>query len=176
VRGEERAFIERRLRDQALLVAELLSQTPAVTGLAIDTEANRLAEAIDGRVTLIRADGRVLGDSIVDGPALADLDNHLGRPEVRLTREGQLGVVERYSTTAQTDMLYAAAPARHPEIAYVRVALPLTTATQRITRIGAGALLAFALAAPVAVVLAWLSSAILSRRVQTIASVARRYR
>ena len=72
-------------------------------------------------------------------------------------------------------MLYAAVPARHPEIAYVRVALPLTTVTRQVTRIGAAALLAFALAAPVAIGLAWLSSALLSRRVQAIASAARRY-
>ena len=57
----------------------------------------------------------------------------------------------------------------------MRVALPLTTVTQQVTQIGAAALLAFALAAPVAVALAWLSSALLSRRVQAIASAARRY-
>ena len=175
LRGEERMFIERRLRDQALLIAELLSQNPAITGLAIDAEADRLAQAIDGRITLVHADGRVVGDSSVDGPELASLDNHLERPEVRMAREGQVGVVERYSTTVLADMLYAAVPARHPEIAYVRVALPLTTVTQQVTRIGAAALLAFALAAPVAIGLAWLSSALLSRRVQAIASAARRY-
>ena len=80
------------------------------------------------------------------------MDNHLDRPEVRIAREGQVGVVERYSTTVQADMLYAAVPARHPEIAYVRVALPLTTVTRQVTRIGAAAALAFALAAPVAIV------------------------
>ncbi|MBF8300378.1 MAG: phoR 4 [Acidobacteria bacterium] len=176
LRGEERASIERRLRDQALLVAELLSQVRTVTGPGIDAEADRLAQAIDGRVTLIARDGRVAGDSSVDGQALATLDNHLDRPEVQLAREGQVGIVERYSTTVQADMLYVAVPARHPEIAYVRVALPLTAVAQQVTRIGAGALIAFALAAPVAIVLAWLSSALLSRRVQAIASVARRYR
>jgi len=175
LRGEERTFIERRLRDQALLIAELLSQNPALTGAAIDSEADRLAQAIDGRVTLVQADGRVVGDSSVDGSALASLDNHLDRPEIRLAREGQVGVVERYSTTVQADMVYAAATARHADIAYVRVALPLTTVAQQVTRIGASALLAFALAAPVAVVLAWLSSMLLSRRVQAIASDARRY-
>jgi two-component system phosphate regulon sensor histidine kinase PhoR len=175
LRGEERMFIERRLRDQALLIAELLSQNPAIAGPAIDAEADRLAQVIDGRITIVQADGRVVGDSSVDGPALASLDNHLERPEVRMARDGQVGVVERYSTTVQTDMLYAAVTAKHPEIAYVRVALPLTTVTQQVTQIGAAALLAFALAAPVAVALAWMSSALLSRRVQAIASAARRY-
>jgi two-component system phosphate regulon sensor histidine kinase PhoR len=175
LRTEERSFIESRLRDQALLIAELLSRNSSITGPGIDDEADRLASAIDGRVTLVAADGRVVGDSSVDGPELAALDNHLDRPEVQLARESQVGVVERYSLTVQADMLYAAVRATHPDIAYVRVALPLTTVAGQVARIGAGALLAFALAAPVAIALAWLASILLSRRVQAIASVARRY-
>ena len=66
-------------------------------------------------------------------------------------------------------------PARHPEIAYVRVALPLTAVADQARRVGANALIAFALAAPLAVLLAWLSSVVLSRRVQAIAAVAQRY-
>ena len=175
LRSEERTFIERRLRDQALLIADLLAQNPAVTGAGIDAEADRLAQTIAGRVTLIARDGRVLGDSSVDGDALSALENHLERQEVQLAREGRVAVVERYSTTVQADLLYAAVPASHPEIAYVRVALPLTAVAQQVRRVGANALLALTLAAPVAVFLAWLSSALLSRRVQSIASVARRY-
>ena len=175
LRTEERAFIERRLRDQALLVAEILSQNPGITGSGIDEEGDRLALAIDGRVTLIGRDGRVLGDSSVDGQALDTLENHLNRPEVQLARKGQVALVERYSATVRADLLYAAVSATHPEIAYVRVALPLTAVAQQARRVGSSALMAFGLAAPVAIVLAWLSSALLSRRVQAIASVARRY-
>jgi two-component system phosphate regulon sensor histidine kinase PhoR len=174
-RAEERGAIERRLREEATLIAELLSHNPGLTGGAIDDEADRLAESMDARVTLIARDGRVLGDSTVDDAALAALENHLARPEVQLAREHEVGIVERYSTTVLADLLYAAVPARHPEIAYVRVALPLTAVSQQMRRLGANALLAFALAAPVAVVLAWLSSALLSRRVRAIAQVARRY-
>jgi len=175
LRGEERAVIERRLRDQAMLIADLLTQNPGVSGPGIDDEADRLAEAIDGRVTLIRSDGAVVGDSSVDGEALAALENHLDRPEVQVARRGGVGVVERYSTTIRADLLYAAVPARHPEIAYVRVALPLTAVGDQARRVGANALIAFALAAPLAVLLAWLSSVVLSRRVQAVAAVAQRY-
>ena len=42
-------------------------------------------------------------------------------------------------------------------------------------RVGANLLIAFALAAPVAMVLAWLWSVLLSRRVQAIIAVAQRY-
>jgi two-component system, OmpR family, phosphate regulon sensor histidine kinase PhoR len=172
---DERASIEQQLHGQALLIAELLSRNPEMTGPDIDAEADRFAQSIDARVTLIERDGLVAGDSSVDGQALATLDNHLNRPEVQLAREGQVAVVERYSTTVQAEMVYAAVAASHPQIAYVRVALPLTAVAQQVRRVGAIALIALALVAPVAIVLAWLSSALLARRVQSIAAVARRY-
>ena len=175
LRVEERAVIEQRLRDQALLIADLLAQNSAISASAIDDEADRLGSAINGRVTLIRNDGVVVGDSSVDGGALATLENHIDRPEVVAARAGRVGVVERYSTTIQTDLLYVAVPAHHPEIAYVRVALPLTAVAEQVRRGGGNALIAFALAAPLAVLLAWVSSVMLSRRVQAIAAVARRY-
>ena len=176
LRREERASIELRLTDQARLIAERVSQDFSLTTDArIDEEADRLAQVVNGRVTFIAADGRVLGDSDLDGEALATIENHLQRPEVQLARERSVGVVQRFSTTVQRDLLYAAVRADHPAIAYVRVALPLTAVTQQVRRVGVGALLAFALAAPVAIVLAWLSSALLTRRVQRIAAVARRY-
>ena len=175
LRSEERALVEQRLREQTLLLTELLSQHAAVTGAGLDDEADRLSQLIDARVTLIAPDGRVVGDSTADGEALAALENHRDRPEVQEAGVGQVAVVERYSTTVQTDLLYAAVRARHPEVAYVRVALPLTAVAARVRRVGMNALLAFALAAPVAVVLAWLSSVLISRRVQAIAEMARQY-
>ena len=55
------------------------------------------------------------------------------------------------------------------------IAWQLRSDAEQIRRIGTGALLAFALVAPLAVLLAWVSSTVLSRRVQAIAGVARRY-
>ena len=54
IRRDERVAIEQRLTDQARLVAELLSQSTAFdSDAALDEEADRLAETIDGRVTWI---------------------------------------------------------------------------------------------------------------------------
>jgi two-component system phosphate regulon sensor histidine kinase PhoR len=176
LRAEERASIERRLEDQARLIAELLSASAGLTtDRALDDEADRLAAAVDGRVTLIAGDGRVIGDSTADDAALAALENHINRPEIQNARRHQPGVVERFSTTVLDDMLYAAVPAEHPRVAYVRVGLPLTAVAQQMRRVAPGALLAFVLAAPAAILLAWISSALLSRRVRGIAEVARRY-
>jgi two-component system phosphate regulon sensor histidine kinase PhoR len=177
LRRDERAAIETRLTDQARLIAELIGHdngTSTVT--ALDDEADRLATLLNGRVTLIAADGRVVGDSTLDGPALDAVDNHLQRPEVQAARGGAVGIIERFSTTTNEDMLYAAVGARHPVVAFVRLSEPLTAVTEQMRRVGARALIALALAAPIAIALAWVSSTFISRRVREIASVAQRYR
>ena len=176
-RADERTAIETRLVSQAQLIAELLSQDPSLSGDArLDDEADRLAELLGSRITIIAADGRVLGDSDLDGSALAEVENHLQRPEVQDARDHGVGVVARYSTTVRIEMLYAAVTARHPTVRYVRVALPLTTVAAEIRRVGLQAVLAFGATVPFALVLAWLASALLSRRVRAIAQVAERYR
>ena len=60
---------------QTLLTTEVLAGQHDAADL--DGEADRLGQQLDARVTLIAADGRVLGDSGVDGTALATLENHL---------------------------------------------------------------------------------------------------
>ncbi|NOT45034.1 MAG: HAMP domain-containing protein, partial [Acidobacteria bacterium] len=178
-RDNERRAIEQRLIDEALLIAELLGQTGQASVLVsdgrLDDEADRLAQVLQARVTLVAADGTVVGDSTADGAALQALENHLSRPEVQAALAQRLGVVERYSTTVEDEMLYAAVTASHPRVAFVRVSLPLTTVSGQLGRVAGGALAAFALAAPVAVGLSWLVSVLLSRRLQGIAVVAQRY-
>jgi two-component system phosphate regulon sensor histidine kinase PhoR len=176
-RQDERSSIEMRLVTQAQLIAELLSQSSQISAAQdLDDEADRLAELMQTRVTLIGADGRVVGDSDLEGQALADVENHLQRPEVQQARTQGVGVVTRYSTTVRIEMLYAAVTAHHPQVRYVRVALPLTTVSDQIRRVGRHAVLAFGLAIPFALALAWLASALLSKRVRAIAAVAQRYR
>ncbi len=175
-RSEERAGIEARLVSQAQLIAELLSQNRSLTSdQALDDEADRLAELLGTRVTLIAPDGRVVGDSDLEGQALADVENHLQRPEVQEALTRGAGIVARYSTTVRIEMLYAAVTARHPRVGYVRVALPIATVSEELRRVGLQAVLAFGLAAPFALALAWLASALLSKRVTAIAEVAQRY-
>jgi two-component system phosphate regulon sensor histidine kinase PhoR len=175
-RNDERAAIEARLVSQAQLISELLSTNPAIaSGEQIDAEADRLATLLDSRVTLIAGDGRVLGDSDLNGQALADVENHLQRPEVQDARRRGVGIAARYSTTVRIEMLYAAVTARHPRVQYVRVALPLTTVAEQIRRVAMEALFAFAVTIPIALLLAWLASAVLSKRVRIIAGVAQRY-
>src|SRR5215212_8479965 len=69
--------IERGLLNEAKLAAELLTHRAAATAPSeLQDEARALARNIDARVTLIAADGRVVGDSSQDETGLTQLENH----------------------------------------------------------------------------------------------------
>ena len=74
--------IERSLISQARLAAETLSHRQAVSGAELDREADTLGGLVGARVTLVAPDGVVIGDSELDGEALATVENHAGRPEI----------------------------------------------------------------------------------------------
>jgi two-component system phosphate regulon sensor histidine kinase PhoR len=167
---EEHAAIERTLTDQARLIADLLSNRRDFAAPDADDEADRLAQVVRARVTLIARDGQVLGDSTLDGQALAELENHAGRPEVARALQGAVAASERYSETTSRDMLYVAVPAAHPDVQVVRVSLPLTDVADQMRRVWRGSLLAWLGALAVAVALTWITSVLVSRRVGAIAA------
>jgi two-component system, OmpR family, phosphate regulon sensor histidine kinase PhoR len=175
VRQRQRVLIAQRLSEEARLIADLLAAVPTVDPTALDSEADRLGQYSASRVTFITADGTVVGDSTQSANQLQTLDNHATRPEVIASRETGFGESQRYSTTVGTDMLYIAVRANHPLVRYVRVALPLTEIDSQLAVIRNLALLALVLVVPVALIVAWLTSAPVSRRVQAIARVAERY-
>jgi two-component system phosphate regulon sensor histidine kinase PhoR len=174
-RERQRQAIESQLITDAYLVADLLGQATITAPEALAREASRIGQIVSGRVTFVAADGRVLGDSSQTAEALATLENHASRPEIQMAREKGLGVTRRHSTTVGTDLLYVAVRAKHPQVAFVRLAMPLTAVDEQLGAIRLLTLVALAAAVPVALVVAWLFSAPLSRRVLAIASVARRY-
>ena len=168
--------IQRGLVVQARLAADLLSrQPPAPSTAALDEEANRLGARVGARVTFVGADGSVVGDSAEELPALATLENHATRPEIAEAVRTGTGVARRHSTTIGRDMLYVAVPVRHPSIAIVRLALPVTDTTRQVRAIQRSALLAFLVAVAAALAGAWVFSAPLARRVRRLAAAARRY-
>jgi two-component system phosphate regulon sensor histidine kinase PhoR len=175
VRARQRVLIAQRLTDEARLIADLLASAPALDRSALDREADRLGRYSASRVTLIAADGVVLGDSTQTEAQLRALENHASRPEIVAARTAGLGESQRYSTTVGTDMLYVAARTDHPLVRYVRVALPLSDIDAQLATIRNLTLVALGLAIPLALALAWLLSAPMARRVQNIARVAERY-
>jgi two-component system phosphate regulon sensor histidine kinase PhoR len=178
VRRTVGARIERALVDQARLAAETLSYRRAATPEELDREADALGRLIDARVTFIAPDGRVVGDSGVERGELPDVDNHADRPEVRQAQREGLGISRRYSSTVNVDLLYVAVPVANPqapELAIVRLALPLTEIGEQIWSVRRSAMVAFAIGLVVALGLAWAASVFLSRRIRAIAAAAERY-
>ena len=96
--------------------ANLASQTQLARLLVISdkkaTAPQQLAESIGtvikARVTLIAPDGTVVGDSDVGQARLAQLENHLQRPEIQEAFKNGSGSAVRYSDTLRTSMLYSA--------------------------------------------------------------------
>jgi two-component system phosphate regulon sensor histidine kinase PhoR len=175
LRAQERSVIERRLADESKLIADLLAAARDITEADMDREADRLGGLVAGRVTLIAGDGRVVGDSTQTPAELQTLENHASRPEVLNAGETTVGISQRYSTTLQTDMVYVAIRSNHPVVKYVRLALPLTDVNAQLATIGSATALALIAALVAALILSWVFSAPLARRVEAVAAVARRY-
>ena len=87
--------------------ARLLALQWTAPALA-DSLADAAGRVSGHRVTLIGPDGRVLGDSEFDGAALAALENHGDRPEVRAALDGNTGLARRVSASAGDEELYVA--------------------------------------------------------------------
>ena len=170
------ARIEQGLISEARLVADVLARHDRQAGReAIEAEAARLAATLPARVTFVGPDGTVVADSTAGPQGLATMENHGQRPEVLEARTKGAGASRRYSATLRTDMLYVAVPVQHPEVAVVRLALPLTEVAQQISSVRRVTLLALGLALTAALGLAWLSSVLLAGRLNALAAAARRY-
>ena len=92
----------------------------------IDAFVKAISQGIGNRITIIGADGTVLGDSVED-PSV--MENHANRPEVAAALSGKTDSIIRYSSTLGYDMLYTAVPihAGSEIVGCSRVAIPLTT-------------------------------------------------
>lgn len=73
--------------------------------------ANKLSSRVgEARVTIIRQDGTVVGDSQRTLEEVRRMENHRERPEVKAALEGRVGRAIRRSSTLDVDMLYIAIP------------------------------------------------------------------
>ena len=170
--------LETSLASEARLAAELIARQPPAPAQALDDEADAIGVRIAARVTLIAADGRVLGDSERDGAALAGMENHGQRPEVRQALTSGAGVSTRHSATIQTDMMYVAVPvpSRTGPVAVVRLALPLTGVEEQLGSVRRLSLVALLVGLVISAALSWWTSALVSRRVREVAKIAEEYR
>lgn len=177
IRRQAELRIEQTLLAEARLAGELLGQTAAAPDLvrSLDAEADRIGALISARVTFIAPDGQVIGDSSEPVEALATLENHASRPEVIDAARSGTGMARRYSATVGADMLYSAVRVSHPQIAYVRLALPLTDIDEQSQAVMRAITAALGVALLGGGLIAYLLSARLGRRVRAIAALAERY-
>jgi two-component system phosphate regulon sensor histidine kinase PhoR len=84
----------------------------------------RAGRAASTRITVIDGNGTVLADSNEDP---ARMDNHGGRPEIRIAMQGETGSSLRFSKTLSKTMLYVAIPmADQPKQGVLRLSVPAT--------------------------------------------------
>lgn len=114
--------------------ANLASQTQLARLLVMSdrhvTSPQLLAESIGtvikARVTLIAPNGTVIGDSDVGQARLAQMENHLQRPEVQEALKNGSGSALRYSDTLRTSMIYSAMTfGSETTDGVIRLAMPL---------------------------------------------------
>jgi two-component system phosphate regulon sensor histidine kinase PhoR len=122
------ASLERSLQVQTLAVADvitpLLEQGVDPSSAQLDSIAKHWATVLGARVTIIRPDGVVLGESHEDR---AQMSNHGDRPEVKDALATGNGRSIRFSNTVGYDMLYVATRLGDSSapLGISRVALPL---------------------------------------------------
>jgi len=128
LRERELARVAASLEADARLVRALAQDVPFTASHRdeLDALADRAQAAAGVRVTLIDADGVVLGDSNVPPRKLAGVENHAERPEVREALRGSVGTSERRSATVGRSLFYLAIPMEGREGGVVRVAVELS--------------------------------------------------
>ena len=117
-----------KLRSHAntILVYSDLSKKDTFQGLATE-----YSNASSLRVTLIAANGTVIGESSLSNKLLSQMDNHIERPEVLAAQEFGEGFATRYSNTLKTEFIYFAKKVdqNYHGFKYVRLAQSLKSVT-----------------------------------------------
>jgi len=164
-----RSEVDRQLRLAALIIEQ------AEVGADPDSLVDLLGQSVGHRVTLIDADGRLLGDSDLDPAGLAQAQSHADRPEVILARQGRLGSAERTSATVGTPFLYVARVVQwQGEEVVLRLASPLDGIRSTLIRSRESVALAGLLTMLIAMVVAWRLSKAMARPLVALAERAGR--
>ncbi|PKM81649.1 MAG: phosphate regulon sensor histidine kinase PhoR [Firmicutes bacterium HGW-Firmicutes-14] len=114
-----------KLNSYARLMARNLSgyADPGSNKGIYEEYARKAGNEINARVTIVGADGEVLGDSFLDNDSMV---NHADRPEIKQALSGKTGEAERFSSSIGEKMVYFAVPVEDQNrvAGVVRVAIP----------------------------------------------------
>ena len=140
---------------------------------ALDGLAKQLGTDINARVTIIAADGTVLGDS-EDNPAI--MENHSTRPEVIAALATGYGEIVRYSTTLNEQMMYVAVSIKdnNQVLGVARVALPLSDVRNSIHHLTIVISLAVILTIIITGFATWFIVRITTRRIREVTQASRK--
>jgi two-component system phosphate regulon sensor histidine kinase PhoR len=140
---------------------------------AADLFANELGSASNSRVTFIKNDGQVIGDSELDSDEISIIDNHGNRSEVVDALKNGTGWSSRYSSTLNQDLLYFAIQDNedaNPNI--IRISVPITYIDNITDTLGLSVLLLFIVVFIVSVIASGVSANYLYSNIQELANVA----
>lgn len=154
------------LARELVLARGLVDASP---GAGADSLALLLGRLSGRRATIIRPDGRVIGES--SPTPVAEIGNHLERPEVQAALAGEVGWAVRRSETVGEELLYMAVP--HPRLGVLRLAKPLADVDAALRGVQRGILGVSALAVLIAALLSLGFSVAIARPLQRLAGVAR---
>jgi two-component system phosphate regulon sensor histidine kinase PhoR len=163
--GMLRSQIESSLREKTQLFAQQVAAAPRGSWQQITRQA---AEEAHERATVIDSSGKVLADSEADP---GTMENHATRPEFAQALQGQVGTATRSSATVGVDFLYAAVPI--PGGA-VRLAHPLSAVLDANRRVRDDVLKSSAVATLIALLLAFVATQLIGRRLARITDFAER--
>ena len=140
---------------------------------AADLFANELGSATNSRVTFIKNDGQVIGDSELDFDEISIIDNHGNRSEVIDALKNGAGWSSRYSSTLNQDLLYFAIQDNedvYPNI--IRISVPITYIDNISDTLGLSVLLLFVVVFIVSAIASGVSANYLYSNIQELANVA----
>ena len=163
--GMLRSEIERSMREKTLMLASRMASTPPEQRAQV---IQQTAAEAGARATLIDASGKVLADSEADP---AQMDNHASRPEVIVALRGEVGSSTRTSKSIGVPFLYEAAPIPG---GVVRLAYRLSAIDEVDHQVRNNLLKATAVATVIALVLAFLATQSIGRRLVRITDFAER--
>ncbi len=143
--------LEARARLVAVQVREKLAQDQTAQ---LDAYCKELGKLTGTRLTVVLADGRVVGDAVQD---LKTMDNMDHRPEIRAALEGKVGIDQRRA--GDQDLMYLAVPVveQGQAVAVVRTAMAMGPIRQAMSmvyfKVGLGSLGIILVAAGLSLVL-----------------------
>ncbi len=147
------------LEREARIVVALLPRD----SLTWSAMAHELGALTGHRVTLIDRAGHVRGDTEFDRTALAELENHASRSEVRQALAVGVGRDERLSASTNQRRLYVAVRGGPPGLSIVRVSTTLEAVDAAVGSVQRGVALAGIVALGAAAFFAWMLSGAVAR-------------